>query len=707
MIEELLKQMTLKEKIGQLAKLSPYFLIEELEKEAAGPIKELNLDTEKIFSIGSILGVRNAEEMIKIQERYLKRSRLKIPLLFMGDVIHGFKTIFPVPLAIASSFDPETARTIARVSAREANVSGLHLTFSPMADFVRDPRWGRVVESFGESKYLLGEFAKAMVEGYQEEQQGGERLGACVKHFACYGASEGGRDYNTVDVSRVWLHNYYLSGYREAVKAKTKAIMTAFTLFEGVPCTINRYLLRSVLREDWGFEGVTISDYDSLQETIKHGVSLNQEDAAKNGIAAGLDIEMASVCYLNHLEKLVKSGEVKIELIDEAVLRILKLKEDLGLFADPYRGASPKKEKEYLMHPDHLAKSEAVARDAIVLMKNNGVLPLRKNAKLALIGPFVTNRLTNGPWSWHGYNDENNSLADVFIKNNRQMTLAKSGSDLNDYTPEDLQALKAADIIILYLGEDRKLSGEAHSLTNISLPDGQVRLYQLARKLDKPTVVILQNGRPMVLEDILDCDAIMETWFLGSRSSEAIHQTLVGENNPSGKLPMSFPANIGQIPVYHDHLLTGRPVTDPENPGEYESRYLDQENNPRFKFAHGLSYSTFSVTDLRLDKDEMEKDDQIQLKVRITNHGPYPGKETILLFLTDHFARISLPVIELKQSQKIFLKTGETREVEFTITLDDTMYYLGDGSRVYDKGDFTVHVGTNMENLLNAKFRLI
>lgn len=707
MIHELLKQMTIKEKIGQLALLSPFFLIEELSKEAAGPIKELDLDEEKIFSIGSILGVRDAKEMIAIQERYLKKSRLKIPLIFMGDVIHGYKTIFPVPLALAASFDPENARVTAQISAKEANVSGLHLSFSPMADFVRDPRWGRVVESFGESTYLLAECAKAMVEGYQKEQPGGEKLGACVKHYAAYGAAEGGRDYNTVDVSRLFLHNYSLSGYRASVKADVKAMMTAFNVFEGVPCTINTYLLRDVLRTDWGFEGVTISDYFSLGESIRHGVSENARDAATKGMMAGLDIEMVSVCYLNHMEELIKSGEVPMPLIDEAVLRVLKLKDDLGLFKNPFIGASPEKEAAYLLHPDHLDLSEKVSRESIVLLKNTGVLPLTTHNKVALIGPFVTHTRTNGPWSWHGYNDHNMSLLEVFQRGAHEVTFAKAGSSPEDYSKDDYEILHEADVIILYLGEDRQRSGEAHSLTDISLPASQISLFESVRKLGKPCVVLLQNGRPMVLEGILDAEAIVACWFLGSRSSEAIYATLIGENNPSGKLPMSFPINTGQIPVYHDYLPTGRPVCDSLHPGEYESHYLDQPNEPRFKFAHGLSYSRFLVSNLKLAKTRITAAETLLLSVEMKNEGPYPGKDTILVFITDHFARISRPVIQLVKSKKMMLKTHETVVVEFELTPDDLGYYLAEGSKIYDKGDFTVHVGTNLDHLLSAKFTLI
>lgn len=706
-IHELLKQMTLTEKVGQLAQLSPFFLLQELEKEAAGPIRELDLNEQKIFSIGSILGIGSAEDMIKVQTRYLEKSRLRIPLLFMGDIIHGYKTIFPVPLGLAASFNPECARETARVSAREASVAGLHMTFSPMADLVRDPRWGRVVESFGESKHLLGAFAAAMVEGYQTPQPEGYRLSACVKHFAAYGAAEAGMDYNTVDISRLSLHNHYLAGYREAIRAGAKGVMTAFNVFEGLPCTINDYLLKDVLRDNLGFTGVTISDYASLFETISHGVALDLKDAARRGLSAGLDIEMASVAYLTHLEKLVAAGEVSEALLDDAVLRILRLKAELGLFDNPFRGADLARQAKLMLHPDHLASAETVAKECLVLLENNGVLPLVNTTTLALIGPFATAKRTSGPWSWHGYRDENTSLAEALARAGCHLLLAKSGEGPEAYDEADYRQIRDAEVVILYLGEAATRSGEARSLTDIGLPHEQLALYGKIRELGKKTVVLLQNGRPLLLAPLAQADAILETWFLGSRAAEAIAATLLGENNPSGKLPMTFPRNMGQIPIYHDRLRTGRPLKNEDRPGEFEAKYLDSRNSPLYPFAHGKSYSRFESHDLSLSKHRLTSGELLEMTINITNHGPRSGMATVLVYLSDPQAKISRPVQELIKFKKVHLEAGETQAVSFTITLADLTYHLGDGTLSYDPGKFTIRLGLSPTDLKEAEFTLL
>ena len=546
-MKELLASLTLKEKIGQLTQLAPFLLMRDIHVEIAGYVRHLNLDEEKIFSIGSILGIGSAQDMIQVQTKYLEKSRHKIPLLFMSDIIHGYKTIFPVPLAMSTSFRPELATLAARISAKEAATAGIHVTFSPMADVSRDPRWGRVVEGFGEDALLTGDFAAAMVKGYQgDDLKKEDSIASCVKHFAGYGASEGGRDYNHVDVSRISLFQNYLPAYKKAIDAGARMIMTPFNTLGYVPCTTNKFLLRDVLRTLWRFDGVTISDYDSLQQTIAHGFSEDQKEAAKEGIFAGLDIEMASTCYLSHVEELIAKGEITLDLIDEAVLRILELKRDVGLFENPFKGANAALEEQLVYSKEHMEATLRVAHESMVLLNNNGILPLKKNVKIALIGPYSESRSTVGPWSWHGRRDYHPTLAEA-LKDQSIYVNSKESMDL--YSDEEINELKQADVILCAIGEKERESGEAHSKTDLTIPRNQSSLVQLAKSLQKPCVVLLHHGRPLLLESIQEADAILDVFFLGSSHAEAVKDVLLGHVNPSGKLTMSYPRHGGQIPV--------------------------------------------------------------------------------------------------------------------------------------------------------------
>lgn len=706
-MKELLKKMTLKEKIGQMMQLSPFFFIADLEKEAAGPIRELDLNQEKIFSAGSILGVGSSEEMVAVQKKYLSKNRLGIPLIFMADIIHGYKTIFPVPLALASSWNREVVKTAARISAIEASSSGIHMTFSPMADLVRDPRWGRCVESFGESPLLVAEFSKAMVEGYQQNDlKKTGNLGSCVKHFAGYGAVEGGRDYNTVDLSLQTLHSTHFAGYRSAIESGCVAIMTAFNLFEGVPCTINKDLLQKVLRDQWHFSGITISDYDSLHEVISHGVAENSKDAAAMGIEAGLDIEMASTCYINHLETLVNNHQIDLNLIDEAVLRILELKKQLGLFENPYKGAIPSAEQTMVRCPEFLSATKKAATESAVLLQNDGTLPLSTSQKIAILGPYAASTKTNGPWSWHGYNDNNASLNDVLLSRKIPVVFSKPADSLEEYTDHDIDRIRQADILLLALGEPENWSGEAHSRADISLPGKQASFVEFAATLNKKAVVLLQNGRPLILDNILCASAILETWFLGSMASEAICDLLYGIANPSGKLPMSFPRSHGQIPIYYNALQTGRPNTNETHPQEYVSKYLDSPNSPLFPFGYGLSYSTFHCSNLCLSAKRMKENDSLVVSITLENQSPIDGTDVIQVYLGDPVARISRPVRELIAFRKISLKGNEKTTVSFELTKKELSYRLKDGSLVTDPGKFILYVGDDPNQLLQNDFFL-
>ncbi|MFA5006900.1 MAG: glycoside hydrolase family 3 N-terminal domain-containing protein [Candidatus Izemoplasmatales bacterium] len=706
-MKELLARMTLPEKIGQMMQLSPWFFVADLEKEAAGPIRDLRLDEAKIFSAGTALGIGDAREMIEVQKKYLAKNRLGIPLMFCADVIHGYRTIFPVPLALSCTWNPDAARIAARVAAAEAATAGVHMTYAPMADLVRDPRWGRVVESFGEDPHLLGLFAAASVEGFQGDDHRGEgSVASCVKHFAGYGAPEGGREYATVDLSRQALEGGYLEGYRKAVEAGARGVMTAFNVIEGVPCTINRYLLRDVLRDRWGFTGITITDYDSLHEVLAHGAAEDERDVARKGVLAGLDVEMASTDYVNHLEDLVRDGIVDVHLIDEAVLRILELKRELGLFDDPFRNADPDQERVTMMSDEHLALAKRVALESAVLLKNDGALPLRNGLRIALIGPFATSRETNGPWSWHGNGAKNESLAEVLARRGVDVTLAKDGESASAYDAADVERIRTADVVLLMLGENAHQSGEAHARADIALPGTQAELVGFAKALGRPAVVVLQNGRPLVLEDILAADAILEAWFLGTKSSEAVCDLLYGIANPSGRLTMSFPRSVGQIPVHYDGLPTGRPNHHELHPREYVTKYIDQLNSPRFPFGYGLSYASFAYGEPVLSAPSIGPGDRLTVAVDVKNESAVEGVETVQLYLRDRAARVSRPVLELKAFERVRFAAFETRTIRFELGLSDWTYRLSDGSVVWDPGRFTVFVGPDSVRLKGSDFVL-
>lgn len=705
-INNLLKKLTIEEKIGQLMQLAPFFFIGDLKKEVYGPIEALGLDEDEVFLAGSVLGIGSADEMKRVQNSYLKRSRHKIPLIFMADIIHGYKTIFPVPLAMAASFNPELVKKAARISAIEAQTAGIHVTFSPMSDLSRDPRWGRVVESFGEDPYLNGVFSKAMVEGYQHD--GIDKIGnlaSCVKHFAAYGASEAGRDYNTVDISRLNLHQYYLSGYKKALEAGAQLVMTSFNIFEGVPATTNQYLLKELLREKWEFNGVIISDYDSLPQTIAHGTSEDELDAAKKGLLASLDIEMASASYMNNLKKLIEEGHLDIKLLDEAVLRVLKLKKDLGLFNDPYKGADSRLEEILVLSKEHLDVALSLARESLVLLKNDNLLPLDKKEKVIIIGSYAKENNTMGPWSWHGKKEDIMPL-DKAISMYGEVLLSKPVKSLAELTKDDITLIKKSDVVILAMGEESSESGEAKSKTNLRLSLDEKEIIKYIKSLKKRSVLVLYNGRPLVLSEITPyVDGIIETFFLGTMSSEAIAETLYGHNNPSGKLPMSFPRSEGQIPVYYNHLNTGRPA---KNKNElYASTYLDSSNEPLYPFGFGLSYSEFIYEKIALDKKEITKDETLKVKIDVTNKSKFAGKETIQLYIRDYKASVSRPVKELKQFKKIYFEPFEKKTVVFEVTKEDLKYINTNLKRTIDKGLFAIMIGGSSDKLLKETFEVI
>lgn len=705
-IETLMSTLTIEEKIGQLMQLAPFFFIGDLKKEVYGPIQALGLTEAEVFLSGSVLGIGNASEMKRVQEAYLKKSRHKIPLIFMADIIHGYKTIFPVPLAMAASFNPELVKKAARISALEAQTAGIHVTFSPMADLSRDPRWGRVVEGFGEDPYLNQVYAKAMVEGYQHD--GIEKVGnlaSCVKHFAAYGASEAGRDYNTVDISRLNLHQYYLSGYKAAVDAGARLVMTSFNIIEGIPATQNKYLLRDVLKQAWGFDGVVISDYDSLRQTIEHGTSENDYEAAKKAILGGLDIEMATSSYVLNLKKLVESGEVPMTLVDDACYRVLKLKQDLGLFDNPYKGADEILEHALVLSDSHKKVALEVAKESMVLLKNEGLLPLKNDQKIALLGEYTKNTHTIGPWSWHGRAEDCIPLSEAVSKYTTPV-LVTDVNDINLLSDTEHVALRIADVVLVSVGEHSIESGEAHSKVNITLkPSDELLINQLSA-LGKKVVLILYHGRPLVLSHIEPkVNAILDTFFLGTMSQQAIAETLFGLNNPSGKLTMSYPRHVGQIPIYYNYLNTGRPFKNDGNP--FTSFYLDEQNTPLYPFGYGLSYSHFELSNLKVSKPHMKRHESIEVSIDVTNQSSVDGYETIQLYIRDYSAEVSRPVQELKQFKKIWIKANTKETITFMLKEQDLVYVHSDLSISADLGKFSIQVGNASNQVLKTDITLI
>ncbi len=712
----LMKQMSLEEKIAQLLQLAtPFFEGAKSEGRITGPMASMGITENMVRNTGSILGLTGAEEVISVQQAHMRNNRLGIPLLIMADIIHGYKTIFPIPLALGCSWDAELAEKCAAIAAKEAAVSGVHVTFAPMVDLVRDPRWGRVMESTGEDPYLNGEFARAFVRGFQGRDLSGDsdRVAACVKHFAAYGAAEGGRDYNTVDMSERQLREYYLPAYKAALEEGCEMVMTSFNTVDGVPATGNKRLMRDLLRNEWGFDGVLISDWGAVKEMIPHGVAADEAEAASKAIHAGVDIEMMTSCYVNHLQQLVESGLVDEALIDEAVLRILKLKQKLGLFDNPLRGANVELEREILFCGEHRQAAREAAVKSCVLLKNEGVLPLTKEQKIALIGPFAQNGDILGPWSWLGSQEEAVQLYEGFtrIAEPSQVAVAE-GCGIESASEEQwkaaLEAAQNADVIVLALGEHSDMSGEAGCRADIRLPEIQRQLIAALKPLNKPMVAVLFNGRPLDLHGIHDqVGAVLEAWYPGSEGGTAVAELLYGLANPSGKLTMSFPYAVGQVPVYYNYFNTGRPQGAPDAQVRYVSQYLDIPNEPLMPFGFGLSYTSFSYGEISLSSEQMTVEQPLHIKVRVTNTGNQPGEEIVQLYVRDMAGEVVRPVKELKTYRRIKLMPGESHEISFSLTERQLRYHHADLQYISDAGEFAVYVGPNSRDVQELRFTLM
>lgn len=674
-LQKIFENLTLKEKIYQLVQLSGEFF--KSDTLAVGPQQKLGISQEVVDNVGSVFNIFGAEQLIRIQKEYLEKSRHKIPLLFMADIINGYKTTYPIPLALGCTWNPDLIKKGMQNTAEEAAVSGIHVTFSPMVDLVRDARWGRVMESTGEDTYLNCEFAKAFVEGYQGDLDPNKNIASCVKHFAAYGAPEGGREYNTVDMSERRLREDYLPAYKAAVDSGCELVMTSFNTVDGIPASGNKWLMRNVLREEWGFNGIIISDYAAIQELIAHGVAEDDRDAAKLGIEAGVDIDMKTPVYSNQLEGLVNDGVISEKLIDEAVWRILNLKNKLGLFENPYRGADVSKEKSVILSPEKLKLAREISRESIVLLENNGVLPISKDKKIAIIGPHGESKVLSGSWAINSNPDDVTSLVEaVKEKISEENLMYAKGCEMTEDNSilggfgraieeekievdkeKDLEeALKAAsksEVVVMALGEHYLQSGEGGSRTEISLEQAQVNLIEKVKELGKPIVLVLFNGRPLVLTNVVDkVDAIIEAWFPGTEGGRAVSDVLFGDYNPSGRLTMSFPRRVGQVPLHYNEFNTGRPVKTSIHNSRFTSRYIDVENTPLYPFGYGLSYTKFEYGDIKISSDKLTNNSTITASIKVKNVGDIAGYETVQLYIQDIKGSVVRPVKELKGFKK-------------------------------------------------------
>ncbi len=739
---EKLNTLSIEEKIGQLIQLTGDFFEGDMDTVVTGPLKKLGLNTDyNIYNTGSILNITNPEKIIRLQTDYLEKSAHKIPLLFMADIIYGYRTIFPIPIAQACSWNYEEVENAASIAARECYEEGIHVTFSPMVDLVRDPRWGRVMESPGEDTLLAMKYAQSVVLGIQGSNlEGGavpaHKIAACVKHFAAYGAPVAGREYNAVDLSEHALREYYLPGYQAAIEAGAKLVMTAFNTLNGIPATGNEWLNRNVLRQEMNFDGVLISDYAAIEELIMHGYAEDETSAARLALLAGVDVDMKTAVYANQLKNVITGNDYMLELLNEAVYRVLKLKNDMGLFEDPFRGLQEivKRSTSSILSDDHKQAALSLAEESVVLLKNgNDVLPLSREMKVALIGPYAEENSTLGMWAIKGEETDTINLKTGLLQlvdpdnlsvcrgsyllpvDAREMfdkyadKLAVETSSEEDLLQEAIRNANEAEVIVLALGESIYQSGEGGSRTNPTLPEPQLRLLHELSLLGKRIVLIVYSGRPLILTDVVEkVDAIIQAWYPGTMGGEALANILYGEVNPSGKLAMTFPRSVGQIPVYYNELNTGRPNLKENGSYRFASRYIDEVNEPLYPFGYGLSYTSFEYSLLTVSQKKMKTNETVDIRISVSNTGTYDGKETIQLYIHDKFASVARPVKELKDFKKVFLHSGETKIVEFSVDEDMLKFYGREMEYKSELGEFEVYIGSSSQEIsLSFSFTLL
>ena len=720
----LLHQMTTQEKCRELMQL-PMEAFTETDI-STGPCEDLELTDEKMAQVGSILSLTGAEWTRKVQEEHLKNNRLNIPLLFMADIINGYKTIFPIPLAQGCTFDPDLVRQLAEAAAREGAAAGVHVTFSPMADLVRDPRWGRVMESTGEDPYLNGIMAEQMVKGYQGNDLKEEgRLAACVKHFAGYGAPLGGREYNQVELSERTLLEDYLPAYEKAVRAGARLVMSSFNTLERVPSTGNRKLMREILRGKMGFQGVLISDYAAVKELIAHGLAEDEAEAARLALEAGVDIDMMSRCYSDFLCGQIERGEVAQELLDEAVLRVLELKNDLGLFENPFKDGSPEKEKELLLCEKHRSLAQKAAEESFVLLKNEeNMLPLSKEETTAFIGPFGEEKGLLGAWALFADREDTVTVKEgverlcpgqIWAKGCEilepgqkwlrgyipitEETWKQTAETAEEKLIEAVEAAGKADRVVLLLGEQELESGESGSCGHIGLPPSQMKLLKAVVQVNPNLVLVVFSGRPLILtEACAYAKAVLFAWMPGTQGGPAVANVLYGCSNPSGKLTETFPYHMGQIPVYYSDFATGRP----QMPG-----YIDIPKEPLYPFGYGLSYTEYAYSPVKLDQKVLDSQtDVIHASVRVKNTGSMEGREAVQLYIQDVKGSVSRPVRQLKGFQKISLAPGEEKEVRFEIREEMLRFWTIDMEYRSEPGQFRVWIGTDSRTENGEEFYL-
>ncbi|WP_179004807.1 beta-glucosidase BglX [Winogradskyella forsetii] len=735
-VDSILGLMTIEEKIGQLNLPVSGDITTGLGKssDVGKKVQE--------GKVGGMFNIKSVEKIRAVQKIAVEESRLGIPLLFGMDVIHGYETTFPIPLGLSSTWDMELIEKTARMAATEASADGINWTFSPMVDISRDPRWGRVSEGNGEDPYLGSRIAEAMVKGYQQDDLSqNNTLMACVKHFALYGAPEAGRDYNTVDMSKIRMYNEYLEPYKAAVDAGVGSVMASFNEIDGVPATGNKWLLTDLLRDDWGFNGFVVTDYTGIWEMMAHGMG-DEEDVVALALNAGIDMDMAgdspsaSAAFIKSLKTALDKGMVSIDDIDTAVKRMLTAKFELGLFEDPYKYLDNDRAKSEVFTDENRAFARKVGAESAVLLKNeNNLLPLKKEGTIALIGPLANNAVNMaGTWSVATQQEKSNPVLAGFktVVGDKATILYAKGSNVDydldfekrvtmfgkdiprdDRTDKQLldEALAIAnksDVIIAAIGESAELSGESSSVTNLQIPQVQKDLLNALLKTGKPVVLVLFTGRPLaIVDENENVPAILNVWFPGSEAGLAISDVLFGDVNPSGKLTATFPMNVGQIPIFYNHKNTGRPLNNKEGKFEkFKSNYLDVRNEPLYPFGYGLSYTTFDYSNFKLDKTAINFDGQITVSVDVTNSGDYDGKEVVQLYIRDVVGTVTRPVKELKGFEKVDIQKGETKTITFNITIEDLKFYNSDLDFVAEPGKFHVFVGTDSTTEMMKEFEL-